>query len=71
MNQYLNQDDDNDIWNFYYLGKNWRDRKVLSGDQCLHDQCPECLGTGTKQSTHQICVHMISCPCSKCSRGPL
>lgn len=33
---------------------------------CLHDQCPECVGTGIKKDgTH--CVHMISCPCPKCT----
>jgi hypothetical protein len=33
---------------------------------CLHDGCPECLGTGRKKDGG-ICVHGISCPCPKCS----
>jgi hypothetical protein len=37
---------------------NWR--------PCLHDQCPECLGTGVKHDGSS-CIHMISCPCPKCS----
>lgn len=37
---------------------NWR--------PCMHDQCPECLGTGVKQNG-SACIHMISCPCPKCS----
>ena len=37
---------------------NWR--------PCLHDQCPECIGTGRKRDG-SACVHMISCPCPKCS----
>lgn len=37
---------------------NWR--------PCLHDSCPECLGTGLKRDG-SICVHNISCPCPKCS----
>lgn len=33
---------------------------------CLHDQCPECVGTGVKKDGSH-CVHGISCPCPKCS----
>lgn len=33
---------------------------------CLHDACPECHGTGRKQSG-EMCVHMIACPCPKCT----
>lgn len=33
---------------------------------CMHDQCTECHGTGVKR-TGGVCVHMISCPCPKCS----
>jgi len=33
---------------------------------CLHDQCPECHGTGIRVGGG-ICVHGISCPCPKCS----
>lgn len=31
---------------------------------CLHDQCPNCLGTG--RSKFGLCTHAISCDCSKC-----
>lgn len=34
--------------------------------QCFHDNCPECHGTGRK-ANGEACVHMISCPCPKCS----
>lgn len=34
--------------------------------QCLHLSCPDCHGTGTK-STGAPCLHMISCPCIRCS----
>jgi hypothetical protein len=37
---------------------NWR--------PCLHDSCPECLGTGVKRDG-SMCIHNISCPCPKCS----
>ena len=30
--------------------------------ECLHKQCPNCLGTGRKQNG-EYCVHCISCPC--------
>lgn len=32
---------------------------------CLHDSCPTCHGTG--QGPTGPCVHMLSCPCPKCS----
>lgn len=33
---------------------------------CLHDQCPECIGTGIKKNGSP-CVHNLSCNCPKCS----
>ena len=33
---------------------------------CLHEGCPECFGTGIKRDG-SACVHMLSCPCPKCS----
>lgn len=33
---------------------------------CLHDSCPDCLGTGIKRDG-SMCIHGISCPCPKCS----
>lgn len=41
-----------------FQNTNWR--------PCLHDSCPECLGTGIKKDG-TMCVHYISCPCPKCS----
>lgn len=37
-----------------------------SKQKCLHDACTKCKGTGvTPQGI--ACIHMISCPCPKCS----
>lgn len=33
---------------------------------CTHDGCSECVGTGIKRDGSP-CIHMISCPCPKCS----
>lgn len=33
---------------------------------CMHEQCPSCVGTGIT-STGSPCVHMISCPCPRCT----
>lgn len=33
---------------------------------CLHDSCPECVGTGIKRDG-TACVHSLSCPCPKCN----
>ena len=38
--------------------QNWR--------PCLHDSCPDCLGTGVKLDG-SMCIHGISCPCPKCT----
>ena len=35
-------------------------------DSCLHNGCSECHGTGRKENG-QMCVHMISCPCPRCT----
>lgn len=32
---------------------------------CMHDACPNCLGTGVGKDGGS-CIHMISCPCPKC-----
>lgn len=47
------------LMNKFFWGKK-------NSQECLHKKCPECNGTGTKKNG-QICVHMISCPCSRCS----
>ena len=33
---------------------------------CLHELCSDCKGTGVKASGG-ICIHGLSCPCSRCS----
>lgn len=33
---------------------------------CMHDACPECVGTGIKIDG-SACIHMIACTCKKCS----
>lgn len=38
----------------------------LFTQECLHDSCPECHGTGTRRNGN-MCVHNISCPCPKCT----
>lgn len=34
---------------------------------CLHLLCPECKGTGQRRDGLGLCVHMISCPCTRCT----
>jgi len=43
----------------------WKNMKE-ENRQCLHQQCSSCRGTGIKKDK-SVCVHMISCPCPKCS----
>ena len=40
--------------------------RVSDWQPCLHDGCPECHGTGVRLDGSS-CVHMISCPCPKCT----
>lgn len=40
--------------------------KDFLNQKCLHDTCPSCNGTGVKENGLP-CIHMIACPCSKCS----
>jgi len=42
------------------------DKRQHLTEHCLHDSCPDCSGTGRKVNG-QSCVHMISCPCSRCN----
>ena len=34
---------------------------------CLHDRCSQCGGTGQRKDGLGSCVHMLSCPCPKCT----
>lgn len=42
-------------------------KKDNTHSQCMHDNCPTCNGTGIRKDGGGMCVHMISCPCPKCS----
>lgn len=48
------------------------EKHTISGEypvnvkECLHNSCPECDGTGKNKKTGAVCVHFISCRCSKC-----
>jgi len=44
----------------------WVESPEIPWQPCMHDQCSECHGTGIKHDG-SMCVHMISCPCPKCS----
>lgn len=44
-----------------------RDRRPkYHPSQCAHNRCTTCHGTGV-DSHGRECVHMISCPCPRCS----
>ena len=56
---------DNSKWVEYF-----RLNKISnSNSQCLHDNCSVCDGTGIRKDGLGSCIHMISCPCPKCSPG--
>lgn len=39
---------------------------IKRDSSCLHNSCNSCGGTGIRKDG-SMCVHMISCPCPKCS----
>ena len=41
-------------------------RNDIHWKPCLHDGCSQCHGTGIKLDG-SMCVHMLSCPCPKCT----
>lgn len=41
-------------------------RQGVAWQPCLHDGCEQCHGTGVKIDGTP-CVHVISCPCPKCT----
>lgn len=52
----------------FKLFENYFDKFIKNQQgKCLHDQCPECGGSGIKKKDKTPCVHFISCPCSKCN----
>ena len=61
-------------WWEYPTNQHWYARDYGTGyqykpqdDQCLHLQCPNCHGTGVNKNTGEVCIHYISCPCSRCT----
>lgn len=57
------QDEEYPLNNPCSLKKDWRNKN----SKCLHDNCSQCDGTGIRKDGLGSCVHMISCPCPKCS----
>ena len=47
----------------------WKQHRVKESErqQCLHDLCPQCGGSGQKRNGGGMCIHALSCPCPKCS----
>lgn len=41
--------------------------KWSQNKDCLHDNCSMCEGSGIRKDGLGSCIHMISCPCEKCS----
>ena len=55
------------LWNYITNpAMHWYNSNNISVDECLHKNCPECHGNGIKQNG-EICIHMISCPCPRCT----
>ena len=47
--------------------KTWIKHEELEDTSCLHELCTKCKGTGISKIDGTPCIHMISCPCPKCS----
>lgn len=59
------KDDDLQRRQVEHLGQ-VRKNAIGSASDCLHNQCPECVGTGIKKNGGS-CIHGISCPCPRCT----
>jgi hypothetical protein len=44
----------------------WHCTEPIPEQKCLHMSCDQCHGSGRK-SDGTTCIHMISCPCPRCS----
>lgn len=58
--------DNKPISEYWHYTQVWDNYKTNKKQECLHDQCPECHGTGVKKDGTP-CIHYISCPCPKCT----
>jgi hypothetical protein len=59
----------NPLRNDHPLGIPWFNKdkvREIKKDECLHLACSKCHGTGWDEYGRR-CVHMISCPCSRCN----
>lgn len=57
-------DNTRDEW-FKNVPKFWVDEK--DEQSCLHKTCKCCDGTGVRKDGLGMCIHMISCPCPRCT----
>lgn len=48
-----------------------QNKEVISSGReksdCLHTKCGSCDGTGNRKDGLGMCIHMISCPCPRCT----
>lgn len=42
-------------------------KRLTDKSNCLHLSCPNCHGTGINKINGSRCIHMIACPCPRCS----
>lgn len=50
----------------HWTGKPYREISPTVKQECLHDKCSECNGTGQRK-LGGLCIHALSCPCPKCT----
>ena len=62
------ENDPHDYWMNRFTGEHIPYRFVPKGRPCLHAGCSQCHGSGRKKNG-EICAHMLSCPCERCSLG--
>jgi len=64
LKSYNNEINEFKLVDFPFNNSNYKQNKNSS---CLHDNCSLCNGTGQRNDGLGMCIHMISCPCKKCT----
>lgn len=50
----------------YSDSDSWIDSEFINLSKCSHESCIDCGGSGVRHDGMGVCLHALSCSCSKC-----